>query len=153
MIRGRVLDRRTHALRDDIQIALDVFGWERFDETTQRVTASGANVNIVNSPAVPADVLRLVISASVETSNAVLAFQMWMDHFDSLSGTNIGVMRPIAVPISGGIIIRNALENRLLLRPGDVLAGRCTPNTGVGETLTIRQRFVDLPIGEYIRAL
>ena len=53
------------ALRDDIQIALDVFGWERYDETTNRNTVSGANVNSVSSPAVPQDVLRLIIEASV----------------------------------------------------------------------------------------
>ncbi len=129
--------------------SIDVFGWERLNETTQLVTA-GTNVNTVASPAVPADVLRLIVSASVETSNSVLAFHMWMDNLDFVSGTNIGVMRPIAVPISA-IIIRNGFESRLFLRPGDVLAGRCTPSTGVGETLTLRQRFVDLPIGEYVR--
>lgn len=140
------------ALRNDIQIALDVFGWERYDETTNRNNVSGANVNTIASPAVPADVLRLVIEASVETSNAVLPFHMWMDKLDAATNINVGVMRPIAVPISA-IVIRNALDRPLILRPGDVLAGRCTPATGVGETLAIRQRFIDLPIGEYIRAL
>lgn len=140
------------ALLNTIQTTLDVFGWERYDETTNRNTVSAANVNTVSSPAVPDDVLRLIIEASVETSNAALAFHMWMDKLDAASNINVGVMRPIAVPISA-IVIRNALERPLILRPGDVLAGRCTPATGVGETLAIRQRFIDLPIGEYIRSL
>ncbi len=140
------------ALLDDIQILIDVFGWERYDQTTNLTNVSAADRNSVSSPPVPADVLRLVIEASVETTNAVLPFHMWMDKLDSLSNINVGVMRPIAVPAST-IIIRNGMTHRLIMRPGDVLSGRCTPLTGLGETLSLRQRFVDLPIGEYIRPL
>lgn len=140
------------ALLEDIQSVLDVFGWERLNETTARTDISGANANIVNSPAVPDDVLRLVCEASVETSNALLAFTLWMDHLDGASNVNVGVMRPIDIPISA-ITIRCALERWLVMKPGDVLSGRSTPASGVGETLALRQRFVDLPIGEYIRAI
>ncbi len=129
---------------------VDVFGWERLNEATALVTTSGANVNTITSPAVPDDVLRLILEASVETTESTLAFHMWMDHLDFRTNVNVGVMRPVAVPISA-IIIRNAMKGPLFLRSGDRLAGRCTPATGVGDSLTIRQRFVDLPIGEYVR--
>ena len=140
------------ALLPDIQLMSDVFGWDRLNETTARATTSGANVNTIASPAVPADVMRFVLEANVETSNPLLAFTMWMDHLSAQENVNVGVMRPIDIPISA-ITIRCAMTRPLLMRPGDVLQGRCTPATGVGESLVIRQRFVDLPIGEYIRSL
>ncbi len=130
--------------------AVDVFGWERLAEAIGQVNTSGADVSTVSAPAVPEDVLRLVLEASVETTNAALAFHMWIDHLDDASNIFVGVMRPIAVPISA-VIIRNAMTRQIIMKPGDQLTGRCTPATGVGETLAIRQRFVDLPIGEYIR--
>ncbi len=129
---------------------LDVFGWERMNETTARANVSGANVNTITSPAVPDGVLRLILEANVETSNSALAFTMWMDHLSAQENVNIGVMRPVDIPISA-IVIRVAMTRTLILRPGDILQGRCSPATGVGDTLSLRQRFVDLPIGEYVR--
>ncbi len=129
---------------------IDVFGWERLGEAIGQVNTSGANVNTVSAPVVPDDVLRLVLEASVETTESTLAFHMWIDHLDDATNVTVGVMRPVAVPISA-IIIRNGMERQIIQRPGDQLIGRCTPATGVGDTLSIRQRFVDLPIGEYVR--
>jgi len=137
-------------LSEIAQPIIDVFGWERLAQTTSQVNTSGANVNTVSSPAVPEDVLRLVLEASVETTESTLAFHMWIDHLNSADNVFVGVMRPVAVPISA-IIIRNAMTRTIIQRPGDQLTGRCTPATGVGDTLAIRQTFVDLPIGEYIR--
>ncbi len=138
-------------LSEILDPVVDVFGWERLNEAEGNIITSGANVNTISAQAVPADVLRLVLEASVETTESTLAFQMWIDHLDFVTNINVGVMRPIAVPISA-IIIRNGMSRTLIMRPGDRLAGRCTPATGVGDTLTLRQRFVDLPIGEYIRS-
>ena len=138
------------ALLDDIQSVLDVFGWERLNETTNLTTVA-VNASTVNSPAVPEDVLRVIISANVETNDAGGPFTFWMDHLDGASNINVGVMRPITPP-SSVISIRNAREGPyLVLRPTDVLAGRASP--AIVGNLTLRQRFVDLPIGEYIRAL
>jgi len=137
------------SIAGEIVPSLDAFGWDRLNETVFQNTA-GTNVSTVSGPAVPQDVLRVVLEASVETSNALLAFTMWIDHFDSRAGTSIGVMRPIISPISA-IVIRNGMQRPLvIMRPGDQLRGRCTPATGAAETLTLRQKFVDLPVGEYI---
>lgn len=129
---------------------IDVFGWERLNETVNLTTTSAVNQSIVSAPAVPDDVLRLVLEANVETTESTLPFTMWIDHLDGDSNITVGVMRPIDIPIST-IIIRCAMQRQIIMSPGDQLVGRSTPASGVGDTLSIRQRFVDLPIGEYIR--
>ncbi len=129
---------------------LDVFGWERLNETVSNVATSAVNQSTIAGPVVPADVLRLVLEANVETAESTLAFTMWIDHLDGDSNINVGVMRPIEIPISA-ISIRCAMTRQVIMSPGDVLSGRSSPATGVGDTLVLRQRFVDLPIGEYIR--
>lgn len=150
----RIIDKTTlpGEIVGEIRPIIDLFGWERLNESTARITTSGANVNTITSTAVPADVLRLILEASVETSNTALAFTVWMDHLDDETNVNVGVMRPLDIPISG-VSIRSAITRPVFMRPGDQLSGRCTPATGVGETLTLRERFVDLSIGEYIPAL
>lgn len=140
------------ALLDDIQIIADVFGWERLNETVSNVATSAVNQSLISGPVVPDDVLRLVIEANVETAEATLPFTMWIDHLDGDSNINVGVMRPIQIPISA-ISIRCAMTRPVIMSPGDRLAGRSSPATGIGDTLVLRQRFVDLPIGEYIRSL
>ncbi len=132
---------------------LDAFGWERLGgEVTVRLT-QGTNVNTIAGSAVPQDVLRIILEASVETDNAVLAFTFWMDHVDADTGFPVGVMRPIE-PLISALSIRNAMDRRfVVMRPGDTLAGRCSPASGAAQVLRLRERFVELPIGEYIRGL
>ncbi len=133
----------------EIQPQLDVFGWERIEEVTTSI-ASAAAVNSVTLLAVPEGFLRLVLNASVETNDTVQAFTFWMDVLDAGSGGVTGVTRPVAIPISA-VAIRSGLERPLIMQPGDTLRARCSPATGVGLLLIARQRFVNLPIGEYIR--
>ncbi len=130
--------------------AIDIFGWERLNEGTSRISTSAVNQNTITSTAVPADVLRLILEASVETTESTLAFTMWIDHLHDQTNVNVGVMRPIDIPISA-IIIRSAMTRPVFMRPGDQLSGRCSPASGAGDTLSLRERFIDLPIGEYIR--
>ena len=132
---------------------LDTFGWERLGgEVTVRLT-QGTNVNTISSAAVPADVLRVILEASVETDNGVLPFTMWIDHQDVEAGQPVGVMRPIDIPISA-LTIRCAMDRRyVVMRPGDTLIGRSSPATGAGQVLRLRERFIDLPIGEYVQSL
>ncbi len=137
-------------LSEQLRPIIDVFGWERLNETTNLTTTSAVDQSTISAPAVPDDVLRLVLEANVETTESTLAFTMWIDHLDGDSNVTVGVMRPIDIPISA-IIIRCAMQRQIIMSPGDRLVGRCTPASGAGDTLSIRQRFVDLPIGEYIR--
>jgi len=133
----------------EIQPQLDVFGWERIEEATTSI-ASATATDRATLVAVPEGFLRLVLDASAETDDTVQAFTLWMDVLDGDSGGVTGLMRPVDVPISG-TSIRAGLEKTLIMKPGDTLRARCSPDTGVGLVIIARQRFVDLPIGEYIR--
>ncbi len=136
----------------EIQPVIDVFGWDRFRDGIDAATATNTDANSVSLPAVPEDVLRLILNASVDTSNDLLAFTMWIDlAIADRGGLQMSVMRPVDIPISAGINIRCGIQDTLILRPGDILRGRCAPASGVGEAISIDVRFIDLPLGEYIR--
>jgi len=129
----------------DVRPTVDVLGWENLLDVDHSIN-TGTNVVSISSAAVPDNVIRLVLEASVETSNSALAFDMWIEHS---ALTNIAVMRPVSIPIAPNSIVVG-MERVIYLLEGDSMRGRCAPATGVGETLTMRTRFVDLPIGEYI---
>ncbi len=137
------------SIEDELRGVVDAFGWERLDQTTTRRTIA-VNASTVTSPAVPADVLRLITEASVQTNDTVQAFTMWMEHIDLDAGLATGIMRPVAIPISA-VTIRVGLHKMVVLRPGDQLSGRSSPAVGVALDLRLTERFVDLPIGEYVR--
>jgi len=136
----------------EIQPIIDVFGWDSLRDGIDAATASNDNANSVSLPAVPDDVLRLILNASVDTSDDVQAFTLWIDlAIAERGGLQMSVMRPVDIPVSVGINIRCGMQNTIILRPGDILRGRSSPATGVGEALSIDVRFIDLPVGEYIR--
>jgi len=135
----------------EIQPVIDAFGWDRYSESVNTST-SVTNVSVVNSPVVPEGFLRVVFEASVNTGNDVLAFTLWMELVHSTpSALRIGLIRPFLLP-AGNANVRIGLERPLILGPGDNLSGLSNPATGAGLLLTLRQRSVDLPIGEYIPA-
>ncbi len=137
----------------NIRTILDAFGWERLNETVT-TRSVGVNVDVIQSPAVPEGVLRLVTSACVETSNTALPFTLWIEHTDGTGAGSIGIMRPIEIPISATVIIKAGVERIHVLRSGDSLRGRSSPASGIGFDLRISLRFVDLPIvGEYVAGL
>ncbi len=129
---------------------VDALGWERFENDVQSASSFSVNVNATQTPLVPEGVLRLILDASVETTNDVIGFTLWIE-VQQPGELPIGVMRPFDTPISPGITIRGGIEKTIIMSPGDTLRGRCTPVTGVGSDLVIRTRFIDLPIGEYVR--
>jgi len=128
--------------------SIDTFGWEALEDPTV-VRTIGVAVNSIASAVVPADVLRLVLAASVQTNDTVQAFTMWIEHVDAETNLATSVMRPVDVPISA-ITIRVGLERLVVMRPGDSLRGRSSPATGVGLDLRLTVRSIDLPIGEYV---
>lgn len=132
---------------------IDTFGWERLGGPRTTRLTQGIAVNVIASPAVPADVLRVILEANVETNDGVQQFTFWIDHQHVEAGQPVGVMRPITPPISA-LTIRCAMDRKfLIMRPGDTLLGRSSPAPGVGLILRLRESFVDLPIGEYIHSL
>ena len=131
---------------------IDVLGWDRYQEQTvlsNTVTASDS----VTSPAVPADIMRLVTAASLETDDALVAYTLWLELTNSLSGQRCGIGPPITLPISAIPIRVSLLNRRFLLSPGDTIVGRSTPAGGVGIVLRLRWTFVDFPLGEYVKSL
>lgn len=145
----RITERTTNpgTITGEIRPVLDVLGWDALKEPQFAVQA-GTDVSSISGPTVPAGVIRLLLEASIETSNTALVFVLWIDHVGAL--TSVGVMRPLTLPVKTAPI-KVGLERVLYMVEGDSLRGRSDPATGVGETLTLRQRFIDLPIGEYIQ--
>ena len=135
-------------LSETLRPTIDVFGWDRLPGVTVESRLL-SNSNAVQSSTVPADVLRLVLEASVETNDTVQAFTYWVEHIDGDFAITTGLMRPIAIPISA-VSIRAGIERIVVLRPGDRIQGRCSPATGVGLNIRINTRWVELPIGEYV---
>jgi len=129
---------------------IDALGWERFENDVQSASSFGVNVTETTTPPVPEGILRLILDASIETTNDVIGFTLWIE-VEQPNELPIGIMRPFDTPISPGITIRGGIEKTLILSPGDVMNGRAAPQTGVGSDLVLRTRFIDLPIGEYVR--
>ncbi len=137
-------------LSEILQPTIDTFGWERLGEAITVRTAAGGNPNSVSSPAVPNDVLRLLLAASVDTSDLAGGFTLWIE-VRNAAGFDLGLTSPVLVPLST-LAIRVPLLRPVVLRPGDVLRGRSSDNIGVGN-LTLTEVFVDIPGrkgGEYV---
>lgn len=135
----------------NIKPTLDVFGWERVPETVA-VALAGTNVSSQFSAIVPEETARLVYSASVETTNDVAAFWLWIEHSVAASAINVGLMRPILTAAGTGLM-RCGMDRTLIMSPGDRLVARANTLVGAAETLSIRMRYIDLPIGEYVPPL
>ncbi len=133
----------------DVQPTIDLFGWERLENDVQSASSFGVNVTTTSTPPVPVGILRLILDASIETTNDVVGFTLWIE-VEQPNELPIGIMRPFDTPISAGITIRGGIEKTLILGPGDIMNGRCAPVSGVGSDLVLRTRFIDLPIGEYV---
>ncbi len=128
---------------------MDVLGWERLNETQQFIRTAVATTIVTGDPA-PEGVLRLVVECSVNHSDPIAAnvHWLWIRH-DITAAVTPGVSAPLEVP--GGPQV--AMPRWIVLRPGEKLDGRAFPATGIGINLTIMMSFIDLPIGEYVKAL
>jgi len=129
-----------------INPTIDALGWDRRSEA-QATFASATNTTQVAFPSQADDVFRLITECSVEHFDIASALNLWMT-LDT-AGIEVGLLPPVAIPIST-INIPLGLNRPFLMIPGDVLRGKCEPATGVGITLRIKARFIDIDIGEYI---
>jgi len=139
-------------INDQIRLTIDAFGWERYVEMETRAF-SGVNVASISDTQVPEGFMRYIASAGLETSNNVLALHFWFENTIVRGGAQTaGLSRPFEMAI-GTAGMRFGLDRPVLLAPGDQFTGRSVPATGVGETLILRMRAIDLPIGEYFKSL
>jgi len=143
-------------LSEIAQPSVDVFGWQRYspdpipgrpDDINAQGTLAADSVLLA---AVPADIMRYVIFASMSHSDPVaggleLSMQVRVE-----GALDIGIGRPIQVLANP---TRCGIERSILMQPGEVLLARSNPAPAVGTRLFIRYRFVDLPFGEYIPPL
>ncbi len=134
------------AFEDQLRTTLDAFGWDRFNETQHVVNSSVASSFVVGNP-VPADTLRLILEASIETNDPAGGFSLWIVHDDTV-GRGVAVMPPVLTTAIASV--QAGMPRSLVLKSDDRLRGEMRPAAGVGLTLTLRSRFIDLPIGEYI---
>jgi len=137
----------------DVRPTMDLFGWERFTEIEGN-NASATNTFQVDGSTVPVGVLRYVLGASVETDAAVVTETIWLELVEETSAL-VGLIQPfLAIPRDGaGREVKAALMRPIVMKPGDFLRGKCNPVLAAGEAITIREIFVDIPVGEYIPAV
>ncbi len=138
---------------DEIRPALDIFGWERYEDliSTNVGTANTDTANLTLATgvtAIPVGFLRLFVALSGETNDTVLQFTHWME-VDS-----VAVTQPVLLPVSAATIIKaGGLAHPILVAPGVIVRARCAPATAGGITLRVRGSFLDIPIGEYLKSI
>jgi len=144
----RIIERTTAPgeLSGLIRPTIDALGWERRSEATATF-ASATGTTQVTFPAQADDVFRLITEVSVEHFDIANALNLWITL--QTNAVEVGILAPVAIPAST-INIPSGLNKPFLMIPGDILRGKCEPATGVGITLRIKARFVDINIGEYI---
>ncbi len=134
----------------EVRAMVEVFGWERLPEGTTVVQVGGAAANQVVTAVVPADICRLVLEASVVSSDVAIRQTLWIAHRGVIgTGADVAVGLPFdqAIAFAGTPGVAN---RAICMQPGERLVGRCVPAPGVGEELTMTFRHIDLPIGEYV---
>ncbi len=133
---------------------IDTFGWSRLGADVRFEETSATATNRVLGSAVPVDVLRLVLEASVEHGDTLVDHTLWIDHEHGASSNAIAIQSPFeAIASLAGNPVQVGLMRHVVMREGDRLSGRATPVLGVGLTLRIVITFVEIPIGEYVPPL
>jgi len=128
---------------------VEALGWQRLVEA-EGSAVSGVAVSSIGSIAVPEGFLRLILAAGLETSDVLGPFQFWFDHTTVRGSTQAAsLQRPYVVPV-GSAGVRVGLQRPVVLAAGDTLVGKTSPAVGVGESLIMRMRSVDIPEGEYV---
>ncbi len=133
---------------EKISPVFDAYGWERHVDATAEVV-SGVDVAFVQSSSVPAGRLRYIFDISLSTTNNAVAFTASLDHSVAASTVFVGIIQPLVLPV-GTAGQRFSPGRTVVLAPFDNLVFRTQVSVGVGETLEMRFRFVEIPIGEYI---
>jgi hypothetical protein len=134
---------------DTIRTTIEAFGWERLNESEGLVTSGAGPRDNTITPVVPAEVLRLVIAASVEMDDPLGPFTLFLEHeWNSLTRT--GVCPPFTTVVNGSGV-RVGLTRPIVMRPNDRFRGSCIPAIAIGANLIVRQIVIDIPIiGEYV---
>lgn len=130
--------------------SMDVFGWERIAEAQSQNLNGGLGSGTLPASLVPPDTIRVVLAASIETTDP-LALNLWFEQRVALGGgLDISLMLPFFAGAGTNGIRVGLPRAPVLLAPSDTIVGRSLPVPAAGTRLILRWRFIDLPIGEYI---
>ncbi len=137
-------------LSEIAQPTIDTFGWDRLspegipDDLNAQGTLASSSVLLA---AVPLDIMRYVIFASMSHNDPVAGGLELSMQVRLINALDIGIGRPIQVLANP---TRTGIDHPILMSPGQVLLCRSIPDPAAGTRLFIRYHFVDLPVGEYI---
>lgn len=139
----------------EVRPTMDLFGWERLTPGGPvSVSGDGAdNADTVQLAVVPANVMRLILAASMSTDDAVTGMVLSMQITSGGIAIAIatGTITPGVVP--GAEPARYPLERWHIMAPGDRLGVRSSQAPAIGSRLNVRMQFVDLDFGEYLPSL
>jgi len=137
----------------DVSPTMDLFGWDRIREAVVENALGAGGANIALAAVVPEDRIQVVFEASVRSSDAANAQDLWVAH-RSISRTSIDVAVSPTFRQDVGFNGSHASTGRIiLLSPGERLIGRSNPAPAGGNDLTLSLRSLNLPFGEYIYGL
>ena len=144
-----------HSILHDIRPVIDYYGWDRFKDIRVASNTSGANLSDLDwlvdaAAAVPANTIRLVTHLSGLSDSSTPRFlQLSVEHGDT---ANLRVA--VSLPLADGNEANQAvcIQRPLILWPGALAHLSSTAAVGAGNTLTVSGMFIDLPLGEVLRA-
>ena len=143
-----------HSILHDIRPVIDYYGWNRFKDIRVASNTSGANLSdldwLVDAvAAVPAETIRLVtnLSGSHSDGAATHAIQLSVEH-----GFTANLRIAISLPFTTVGAQQVCIQRPLILWPDSLVHLSSTDLVGVGNDLTISGLFIDLPLGEVLRA-
>ncbi len=136
-------------VRSEIVPTFDALGWDRAAQAVAVNFTSVANVDSIGTDAVPAERLRFIFDVSLQTTNPAATFNVWFEHRVAATSLDLGLMLPFTM---SGVTtnVKVSPGRTIIMAPFDFLKARTSALTGAGFTLSIRIRYVDIPIGEYI---
>lgn len=147
------LDWMIHELADVVIPVVDALGTSRFGETADpsvplpgyatATNNSGAGVATIDSTPVPAGIVRYVLDVSATHTD--VARDSRLSIIKAVSGVEVFLATILAMTNFQQI----TLPRTMVLGPGDKFRLVLVAITA-GQTCTIKQRYVDVPVGELI---
>ncbi len=138
------------SIENVVRPALDMLGWERMPEVTTVQNIGAAATAFVVSGVSPDNFVRVIVAAQVESSDVLLAQDLWLAQRGVLGVANDVAVSQVYSQAIGMAGTPAATDKLVFLSPGERLVGHSSPAPGVAQQLTMRHRQIDLPIGEYI---
>ncbi len=140
-------------LLENVQPTIDVFGWERFPEIRHvRATGNGAIV-FINSETAPEGFVRYVMNCSLQHTDPVNSHVLWLTKRIRGSSNAVGLGTDTSKDLNINRDRDISMLRPTFLMPGDVIVANISLVLTSGGSLNLDMAFVDIPVGEYVRAM